>query len=134
MAATLTAPEADLVHFSFPIEKSEDKGTINPVDGTPDIEIWGKATDGTLDSDLAGDVTGTQAATTVGKIQGVAVTVADANLVSGLNNATARTATATLLAGEETIFSGPRPRRPSRCPRRRPHPRSTRSPTPPRSA
>ena len=42
----------------------------------------------------------------MGKIQGVAISAAAANLVSGLNNATARTATATLLAGEETIFSG----------------------------
>lgn len=53
MAVTLTEPEAgELVHFSIPIEKSEDTATINPVDGTPDIEIWGKATDGTVDSDL----------------------------------------------------------------------------------
>jgi hypothetical protein len=35
-----------------------------------------------------------------------AVTSADAALVADLNNATARTATATLLAGEETVFSG----------------------------
>ena len=55
---------------------------------------------------LSGDVTGTQSATTVGKIQGVAVTVAEANLVSDLNNATARTVTATLLPGEETVFTG----------------------------
>ena len=53
MATTLTAPENEtMTHFSFPISKSENTGTINPVDGTPDIEIWGKATDGTLDSDL----------------------------------------------------------------------------------
>ena len=49
-AATMGGP--DLVRFSFPIEKSKDTATINPVDGTPDIEIWGKVTDGTLDSDL----------------------------------------------------------------------------------
>ena len=55
---------------------------------------------------LAGDVTGTQGATSVGKVQGVAITAAEANLVSDLNNATSRTATATLLPGEETIFSG----------------------------
>ena len=40
-----------MVHFSFPIEKREDTATINPVDGTPDILITGKATDGTLDGD-----------------------------------------------------------------------------------
>ena len=55
---------------------------------------------------LAGDVTGTLAAATVAKIQGVAVTAAQATLVSDLNNATARSATATLLPGEETVFSG----------------------------
>lgn len=53
-----------------------------------------------------GDIGGTGAAPTVVRIQGVAVTSAQATLVSDLNNATARTATATLLAGEETIFSG----------------------------
>ena len=41
-----------MVYMSFPIEKREETKTVNPVDGTPDIEIWGKATDGTLDSDL----------------------------------------------------------------------------------
>ena len=51
-ASKATTLDAGLTHFSFPIEKSEDTKTINPVDGTPDIEIWGKATDGTLDSDL----------------------------------------------------------------------------------
>jgi hypothetical protein len=55
---------------------------------------------------LSGDVTGTTGATAVGKIQGVAVTTAEADLVADLNNATARSATATLLPGEETIFSG----------------------------
>jgi hypothetical protein len=52
MAATLTAGDNEMTHFSFPIEKSEETETINPVDGTPDIIIWGKASDGTLDSDL----------------------------------------------------------------------------------
>ena len=54
MAATLTRDGEDLkpdVFFSFPIEKQEDTATINPVDGTPDILIWGKATDGTVDGD-----------------------------------------------------------------------------------
>ncbi len=51
MAATLTAGQEELVHFSFPIEKREDTAEINPVDGTPDIWILGKATDGTLDGD-----------------------------------------------------------------------------------
>ena len=55
---------------------------------------------------LAGDVTGTQGATTVGKIQGVAVTAAEALLVSDLNNASTRSATATLLPGEETVYTG----------------------------
>lgn len=55
---------------------------------------------------LAGDVTGTQGATVVGKIQGVAITTAEANLVSDLNNAASRSATATLLPGEETIYTG----------------------------
>jgi hypothetical protein len=61
---------------------------------------------GSFTGSLAGDVTGTQGSTTVAKVQGVAITSAQATLVSDLNNATARTATATLLPGEETIFSG----------------------------
>ena len=62
MAAVLTEPDAakaatqapggEMTHFSMPIEKWEDTGDVNPVDGTPDIEIWGKVTDGSLDSDL----------------------------------------------------------------------------------
>ena len=51
MASTLTSDQDELVHFSFPIEKREDTATINPVDGTPDILITGKATDGTIDGD-----------------------------------------------------------------------------------
>ena len=41
-----------------------------------------------------------------GQIQGVAVTQVEAQLVSDLNNATTRSATATLLPGEETVFTG----------------------------
>jgi hypothetical protein len=62
VAAVLAEPDAakaavqtsgqEMTRFSVPIEKWENTGTINPVDGTPDIEIWGKVTDGTLDSDL----------------------------------------------------------------------------------
>ena len=62
MAVLLTEPDAakavttgaagEMLHFSFPISKQKDTGTVNPVDGTPDLEIWGKVTDGTLDSDL----------------------------------------------------------------------------------
>jgi hypothetical protein len=52
VAATLTAGQDEVVHFSFPIEKREDTATINPVDGTPDILITGKATDGTIDGDM----------------------------------------------------------------------------------
>ncbi len=55
---------------------------------------------------LAGDVTGTQGATSVGQVQGVAVTAADATLVAQLNNSSTRSATATLAAGEETVFTG----------------------------
>lgn len=51
MAATLT-PDGELTYFSFPIEKHEETGDINPVDGTPDLIVYGKATDGSLDSDL----------------------------------------------------------------------------------
>jgi hypothetical protein len=103
-------------------------GTSNVADGTADVipalssrqffwdtntSLWygpnaenitGSA--GSFTGSLAGDVTGTQGATTVGKVQGVAITSAEATLVSDLNNATARTATATLLPGEETVFTG----------------------------
>ena len=51
VAATLTSDQGELVHFSFPITEKRDTETINPVDGTPDIWILGKATDGTLDGD-----------------------------------------------------------------------------------
>mgnify|MGYP003337320331 CR=1 FL=1 len=44
MAATLT-PDGELTYFSFPIEKSEETA-----DG--DLIVYGKATDGTVDSDL----------------------------------------------------------------------------------
>jgi hypothetical protein len=52
VATTLTADQDEVVHFSFPIQKREDTATINPVDGTPDILITGKATDGTIDGDM----------------------------------------------------------------------------------
>ena len=51
MATTLTADQEALTYFSFPIEKREDTAEVNPVDGTPDLWIWGKATDGTIDGD-----------------------------------------------------------------------------------
>ena len=51
-ASKATTVDGGFTRFSFPIEKSEDTQDINPVDGTPDLQIWGKATDGTLDSDL----------------------------------------------------------------------------------
>ena len=53
MATTLNADQEEVVHFSFPIDKSrtEETAEINPVDGTPDLLIWGKATDGTIDGD-----------------------------------------------------------------------------------
>lgn len=50
-ATTLTA-DGEVAYFSIPIEKQEETAEINPVDGTPDLILWGKATDGTLDSDL----------------------------------------------------------------------------------
>jgi len=51
VAQTLDADQEALTFFSFPIEKQEDTDSINPVDGTPDIWITGKATDGTVDAD-----------------------------------------------------------------------------------
>lgn len=51
MAATLT-PDGELTYFSFPIEKTAETEDVNPVDGTPDIIVYGKATDGSVDSDL----------------------------------------------------------------------------------
>ena len=51
VAATLNSDQEELRSSQFPIEKQEDTATINPVDGTPDILIWGKATDGTIDGD-----------------------------------------------------------------------------------
>jgi hypothetical protein len=51
VATTLSRDQEEQAFFSFPIEKREDTAHINPVDGTPDILIWGKATDGTIDGD-----------------------------------------------------------------------------------
>jgi len=51
VAATLT-PDGELTYFSFPIEKTAETEDVNPVDGTPDIIVYGKATDGSVDSDL----------------------------------------------------------------------------------
>ena len=44
--------DGGMTYFSIPIEKRENTEDINPADGTPDIVLSGKATDGTLDSDL----------------------------------------------------------------------------------
>lgn len=53
MAVTMTNPNSgDITYFSIPIAKTENTAEINPVDGTPDLVIWGKATDGTVDGDL----------------------------------------------------------------------------------
>ncbi len=41
-AATTTAGDDQMVYMSLPITKAEDTKTVNPVDGTPDIEILGK--------------------------------------------------------------------------------------------
>jgi hypothetical protein len=46
VAATLT-PDSELTYYSFPISKTEEAG-----DGSGDLIVWGKASDGTLDSDL----------------------------------------------------------------------------------
>jgi hypothetical protein len=54
----------------------------------------------------SGDLSSSYPSPTVAKVQGVAISLADASLLSQISNATARTATATLLAGEETVFSG----------------------------
>jgi hypothetical protein len=55
MATTVTGPgTGELVYMHFPIDKARTQETaqVNPVDGTPDLTIWGKATDGTVDGDL----------------------------------------------------------------------------------
>ena len=51
MATTLTAPgttSGDLVHFAFPITKFE---KVDPNDPNSDLMVYGKATDGSVDSD-----------------------------------------------------------------------------------
>jgi hypothetical protein len=80
-------------------------GTIASID-VPTLNQNTTGTAASFSGSLAGDVTGTQGATSVAKVQGVAITTAEATLVSNLNNATTRSATAALLAGEETIFTG----------------------------
>ena len=74
-----------------------------------DVPTLNQSTTGSAASftgSLAGDVTGTQSATTVGRIQGVAISSTIASIVANLNNAVTRSATATLAAGEETVFTG----------------------------
>jgi len=59
-----------------------------------------------LSTSLSGDVTGTTASNTVVKIQGVAQTTGTATILSQMTNGQTRNATATLNAGEQTIFTG----------------------------
>jgi hypothetical protein len=55
---------------------------------------------------VAGDLSGTLPNPTVAKVQGVAQTSANATISSQNNGATTRTATATVVAGEQTVFTG----------------------------
>lgn len=59
-----------------------------------------------ISSTAGGDLSGTLPSPTVAQIQGVAITANEATLLSDLNGATPRSATATLVAGEETVFTG----------------------------
>ena len=66
------------------------------------------ATAGTdyLAGPLSGDVTTSGEVATVGAVQGVALTAGEATLVSQLNGATTRAASASAVAGEQTILTG----------------------------
>lgn len=78
----------------------------NPNGPTTNLEVAAAAT---AITSLTGDVTASgpgAAAASVVKIQGVAITAGAATLAAGLANATTRTATAAVLAGEETVFTG----------------------------
>jgi hypothetical protein len=51
MASVLTA-DGQMTFVSFPITKVQETAEVNPADGTPDLILWGVATDGSLDADL----------------------------------------------------------------------------------
>lgn len=80
----------------------------NPIHHLGSPSVWDDvANKGYVDAlSLNGDVTGSPSTTLVGQIQGVGITVTEAKLVSDLNNATTRSAGATIFPGEETIFTG----------------------------
>lgn len=55
---------------------------------------------------VSGDLSGTLPGPTVAKIQGVAQTTGTANILSGLAGAVTRSASSTMVAGEQTIYTG----------------------------
>lgn len=91
-------------------------GAVVPASGDYSFsEISGTATAAQLPAattsaegilELTQDLGGTATAPKVIGLQGVAITLTEANLVADLNNANSRSASATLLPGEETIFTG----------------------------
>jgi len=104
-AEALLAPKASPAFTGVPTAPTQTPGDTSTAIAT-DAFVAAAVIAGSSGGTLAGDVTGAAGTNTVGKIQGVAITAAEAALVSDLNNATARTATATLLPGEETVYSG----------------------------
>lgn len=93
----VSASWSQLMFSTLPVSKG---GTASSTAGGALTNLGAQA------GPLTNDVTTVGAVSTVNAVKGVALTAAQATLVSQANNVVTRTATATLTAGEITVFTG----------------------------